>query len=457
MMTSAFDRDSTSSRLNNNSPNFNLEQSQRAVYSYLLSLVKQQEPERVLREFKNLFIHYAAHADNVEVMQHLAEIIWHNNARDFILLIKRCCYILINNWDTKRNHEYIHHLIQGFEEFEYRDRATRSKVISRLHSWLQQFKESSDYQDLCLFINKYDKKQLSPAAVPEQKHWSERYTSYLLVAQYADLNNPQEQRTAARTLSLKLKNKFKFELAMYATHSQLTRARQAKIQNPTSLGDNVLQLIKKIIVKKGYFNYKNLANIFTKQIQGLTYQGFKFSLSNYLLFSLETNKEHALFSRQLADFIQQKIYSEHNEENVDSALILRTCNRLVDYLTTDNGIAPSEQFATLICQGYQLTLAIIFLKLILICPQGRMHLEKRIAELIRYYQKLPEEDCQWAVHFFEVFNIAFAIYADNDVEYSLIKIQKSLDNSAHEDSHLDSYHIFSQYRGWPGLDSNYFP
>jgi len=448
-MTSTFNPDSFAV----DSTLFNLEQAQREIYQYFIDLVKTQEAEQVLQEFHNLFIYFVVHPENAEIMQHLADIITQNNKRNFIYLIKRCCYILINNWDTKRNHEYIHKLIDTFTDFEFNDRPHSNKIIKRLQSWLKAFSESEEYKDLKLFTRKYETSEAKPTTTPEPEHWSDRYTSYLLVAQYANPDNPEEQRNAARLLSLQLKNKFKFDLAMYATHSQLSRARQFQLKNPTSLGDNVLFLIKKIIVKKGYFNYKNLANIFIKQIAGLSYQDFKVALVKYLLFSLDIQKEYKTFAHKISQHILN-LYTEYNEEDGDDSLILRTNNRIIDYLIKDNSDFPSERFVGLICQGHQLTLSIILLKLILICPNGRMHLEKRIAELIKYYQNIPETDCEWAVHFFEVFNITFTIYADNDVEYSLIKTHTAQAHSDDEDAALENYHIFSQYRGWPNLDAN---
>lgn len=452
-MTSAFDQDSSDFYSSQDSLQFDVEKSQRYVYDYFLKSVKSHEAEVVLEEFCNLFIYFVVTPENAEAMQHFADIIHHNNLQDFFFLVKRCCYILINNWDTKRNHNYIRELINIFATHKFSDRVHSNKIIRRLHYWLKLFKESQEYQDLCLFTKKYE--QSDRGNTPEnteEQHWSDRYTSYLLVTQYADPNNPEEQRDAARTLSLQLKNKFKFELAMYATHSQLKRATQFSLKNPTSLGDNVLFLIKKIVVKKGYFNYKNLANIFIKQIAGLEYQSYKKALIQYLLFSLGTQKEYAVFTTNVRQCIQN-LYLEYDEEILDDSLILRTSNRIVDYLMKGNGDVPSEQFVHLICQGHQLTLAIILLKLILICPNGRMHLEKRIAELIKYYQHIPEDECQWAIQFFEVFNITFAIYADNDVEYSLIKTRNSQNKD--EDTNLESYHIFSQYRGWPNINTNY--
>ncbi|MDY7015761.1 MAG: hypothetical protein SVX43_19635, partial [Cyanobacteriota bacterium] len=136
------------------------------------------------------------------------------------------------------------------------------------------------------------------------------------------------------------------------------------------------------------------------------------------------------------------------EEELDNAILLRTCKRIVDFLTTETGQEPSEIFIYLWFQGNSLTLVILLLKLILVCPNSRTHLEMRIASLIEYYQEMSEENCQWAIKFFEIFQITFAIYADNDVQYNLIKIKEhqTENDENSEDAILDSYGIFSQCR-----------
>jgi hypothetical protein len=63
-------------------------------------------------------------------------------------------------------------------------------------------------------------------------------------------------------------------------------------------------------------------------------------------------------------------------------------------------------------QGHPLTVVVLLLKIVLICKPARTHLEACIADLIRYHEKSPET-CSWMINFIEIFNIIFAIYADN--------------------------------------------
>ncbi|HEY9298163.1 MAG TPA: hypothetical protein VIQ31_17765, partial [Phormidium sp.] len=223
------------------------------IYRFLVDIVQQWPPEAVLQEFKQLFIYYSPNAVNTNAIKALSDIIFANDEEEFKNTLKRSCYILINNWETTRSYKAIKELVLVFSDLNI-SKSTLSPSLSKLRLWLVNFIKSQDYQDLKIFAARYEEH--------EATHWSHRYTSYLLVPQYANLSNPVEQREAARALSQELKDRFKFELAMYTTRSQSAMPREILPKNPTGLGDEVLRLIKTIVAKRGPFSYTNLANIF---------------------------------------------------------------------------------------------------------------------------------------------------------------------------------------------------
>jgi len=136
------------------------------------------------------------------------------------------------------------------------------------------------------------------------------------------------------------------------------------------------------------------------------------------------------------------LYHDRHEQILTKALLLRTCNRTIKYLTTENRRAPSPLFIILLSPGNTLELVIVILKIILICKPARVHLEAKIAELLNCYQDYPESECKWVINFMEVLNIALAIYADN-VQYNLLKMKKA--NRADLSlADLDNYRVFSQ-------------
>lgn len=413
----------------------NLPKAQEAIYEFLLEIVKNWSPDEVLKEFRHLFIH---HSDTVSssTLPYLYEIVFANQEQEFQHTLKRSCYILINNWDITRNRESIQKLIQLFSDpILYKH--TISPTLKRLREWLRNFIGSPDFQELKLFTARYD----------DRLHWSQRYASYLLVPQYINLENPMEQRQAARNLSRKLKEKFKFDLAMYTALSQTGLSREMvaerKLANPTSLGDEVLRLIKRIVAKRGFFSYPNIAHIFISQTQHLNYGAFKQSLLEYLIFSVEQDEFAITLKSQLAEKFDL-LYAEHNDKPINNALILRTANRVIEYLTTENHQEPSSLFVLLLSQGNSLTLVVVMLKIILICRYARTHLEARIADLIRYYASYSEEECQWVVNFFEMFRIITAIYTEN-IEYNLVNMTGSHSRQQVE-ADMTAYRIFSQLK-----------
>ncbi len=435
----------SSSRGNRRNLKLSIPEAQQIIYDYLLSSVKTLSPEDVLNEFQHLFIQQIT-SSNPEVFRAVSEIAFANNEDEFRNTLKRSCYILINNWEAARQYKAIQKLVQLFgDPIIYRP--TVSTIMRRIRAWIINFVESPDYQDIKLFASRHDP--------PDDTQWSKRFTSYLLVPQYVDLNNPIEQREAARNLAQQLRERFKFDLAMYIAKSQtacsespvsqaLPKSDVQLAKNPTSLGDSALRLIKQIIIRRGMFNYSNLANIFLNQTKTLSYEQFKRSLQEYLVFSTENRNFAKTLKILLADRLEA-LYTDYNNEVIGEPLLLRTCNRLIECLTTENRREPSSLFVLVLSQGSPLTLVVVLLKLVLICRKSRTHLESRIAELIRYYEDYPADECSWVINFLDIFNVALAIHAEN-IHYDLVK-PEDLDLTANDLlMRLDDCRIFSFLR-----------
>jgi hypothetical protein len=405
------------------------------IYKYLLNLLKNCSGDEVLKEFQNLFFHYAANDDNSTVLLALSDLVLTNKQNSFIDTLKRSCYILINNWNLSKDYQCIHKLVASFDDFFTPSYHPYNKILHRLHNWLYNFVNSEDYQQLKTFADRFDNN--------ENPHWINRFKAYLLVPQYQDLANSQEQREAALNLSKQLREKFKFDLVKYTTFSQSAILRAKTPENPTSLGDDALVLIKKILMTKGMFNHVNIGNIFVKQTRGLDYYVFKESLCKYLFFGMSDTGLLKILQQYIYPKIRN-LYLEHDEEITDGSLILRTCNKVINFLTTEYQGFPTSFFVLSVSENNPLRLVLLLLKLILICPNSRNHLENAIAKLLQHYQDSPESDCEWLINFMDVFNITFTIYTEN-VRYNLIKVHDPLMiqyDQNHEE--IDEYLIFSQ-------------
>jgi hypothetical protein len=410
---------------------------QERLYSFLVEIVQKCPPEEVLNEFKRLFIDFLDSV-NLGKSTGIYGICFLKNEHDFYYTVKRCFYIIVNNWEAQRKYKHIQQLIKLFE-------TARNSVynndpqIKIFQEWLRNFIESKEYKELKGLAYKYKKQADKHDA---KSNWANRYTSYLLVAQSFDAKRSREQQEVARKLSKQMKDKFKFDLAMYVARSQSAASSTTRYQNPSILGDNVLRLIKMIVVKKGAFSYENLANIFLKQTENQSLKSFKENIKKYLFFTVD-NQE---LVNNVLNYLSEKLdlwKQEANEEIINSSLILRICNRLIDGLTIENGKEPSPLFILLLAGGNPLTLVVILLKVILVSRNSRSHLEIRIANLINYYESYPEKECKWFINFLEFFNITFAIYAEN-IEYNLINMKK--ERTSRKSPTLDDYRVFSQLK-----------
>ncbi|NEP60213.1 MAG: hypothetical protein F6K31_24955 [Symploca sp. SIO2G7] len=410
-----------------------VQQAQQIIYDFLLDIVKSWPAEDVLKEFQGLFLQHHE-TIGTSAVSALYTILFANSCEEFHNTLKRSCYILINNWEVAREYESIRDLIQLFSDSAIY-KISVSPTIKRLRHWLQNFIKSDDFQDLKLFVqNRFSH---------EDPHWSRRYTAYLLASQYIDASNPLEQREAARAMSQRLRNKFKFDLAMYTAHFQKSSTGHARRHNPTMLGDSALRVIKALVAKRGMFSYRNLARIFHEQTRGLGYASYKSSLVEYLLFSAAKSDVMVTLETRLLQKLAG-LYVKFNDRLLDPSLVLLTSNRVIDYLMTEDSETPSSLFSLLLTNGRPLTLAIVLLKLILVSPNSHPYLDARIADLIRYYEQFPREECQWIINFLEIYGVTLAI-CGSDVQYNLVHIQQDeLGTSNPETASLDEYRIFSQ-------------
>lgn len=384
---------------------------QQQIYDDLLEAVRKLPPVEALAEFESIFFGHSNSLD-ADVSPFLYKILFADDEAEFRNTLKRACYIYVNNWDLAREGDMLHMLLGLFKQPSL-SKTTLSPSLKRLRQWLLNFSESKDFEDLELFAAQ----RMGPVI---SGNWSTRYAAYQLTAQYIDESNSLEQREAARTLSKRIKNKFKHDLAMYTAFSQSSSRLNHKYVNPTVLGDEVLRLIKAILVRRGQFSYRNVARLFQQQTLEASYVEYKQSLLEYLSFSISDAAFLNIVEGELEKKISQ-MYPEHDGDEVDPSLNLRTCNRLIDCLTTEDQKIPSTLFARLLAQGNPLNVVVLLLKIILISPSSQVYLETRLANLIRYYKQFMEAECREIIQFLEICGVTFAIYSDN-VEYNLVQV-----------------------------------
>ena len=413
---------------------YQIAEAQNLVFQYLLSIVKTWPARDVLDEFEQLFIDHSdldSATEPPELLEAICAIAAADQEVALKNTLKRSCYILINNWDISRDHKSVKRLVQLFDNPVLRQSSSRP-LQNRLRQWVHSFTLSEDFKELKLFAARYDD--------PERLHWSQRYAAYLLMSQYADKNNSHEQRQAAKTFSRQLKDRFKLNLALYTAYSEVeTVSPQQRFKDPTILGEDSLQQIKRILTYSGPFSYEYLARLFCRRTAGINYKQFKQHLHSYLTDPAVHEGESPLDQRLETRLAE--LYSAYEDKPLDEALLLRTCNRLISSLTTEDHQNPADIFLWTIAQERPMAIVIALLQLLLISPKSRIHLEARIADLIRYYESYPETECRWIIHFFEMFNVTMMVHAE-DIRYSLV--DTNAPDAAPQSP--ESFRIFSQLK-----------
>ncbi|AMW30476.1 pentapeptide repeat-containing protein [Arthrospira platensis] len=410
------------------------------IFDFLIKIVKDYDSETVLEEFIGLFWHLNCSDEqaNHALRNQLQQL---PSTATINPLLKRSCYILANNWYISRNYQAVQLLLEKLENTESDEYDILDPELGKLRNQVKYFLQSSDIQEI------------RNCVLQHSQGWSSRYKSYLLVNQYIDPNNSQEQQEVARNISKKLREQYKFELAMYlARSSPKTQLRnETQIKNPTQLGEQVLDILKKTISTQRVSSYTHQAELFLKQTHKVTYRDFKSALPEYLM--LQSGEKST--TRILRDKISAQLkdlYNFHDYRIINDDLKIRTCNSLIDFLTIEDGENPSFIFTFMINQGSVFTLAILMLKVILLDHSSKVHLELKVAQLIQFYQKYEEERCRQFILFLEIFNLVLTIFTEN-VQYHLVKMDQD-DVSGPLTDNLDAYRVFSQSKGLDLREAN---
>ncbi|MBD2102348.1 hypothetical protein [Leptolyngbya sp. FACHB-261] len=416
---------------------YHLAGAQQALYSYFLTIVKQLPPEDALDQFRKVFVQIRPGSVPQSVLGCLKQILSANDEQEFRYTLRRCCYILVNNWRLTTQHEPIGKLVRIFDDPSVEQPAI-SGSLRRLREWLRNFTVSPDYDQLKLSAQRYDDARV---------HWTYRYTPYLLMLQEVDQKTPIEQRQAARGLARRWKEHFRRDLALFSVRAEANGVPVDELKNPTALGSDAVRLIKGILARHYSCDYQNLAHSFLQQTQHLSFAAFKQSLCEYLIFAVRDGLVVQMLRNQLQARLDS-LYPEYDNKPMTRALLIRVCNQLVDCLTLERNGRASCLFNSLV-SSYPLTLVILLVKLILICPNSRAHLEARIAGIISVHRDHREEDCRWLVGFLEMFQITFAVYAEN-IRYNLLSMQGATSPDL-DPLTLTGQRIFSQSR-WEGSE-----
>jgi hypothetical protein len=191
-----------------------------------------------------------------------------------------------------------------------------------------------------------------------------------------------------------------------ATRTQTTQ------KNPTLLSYFGIQKALKRFTAPvwGTESHAAVARRFLAQTQKNTFFEFKQNLCAYLLASLPANVKLQKFSLQLKQRLDAYL-PENDDQPMNPFLLTAICRNLFQFLTV-NGARQMNHYVLIDLVGHlnPFFMAELFLRILLLCPSSRVHLDKRLALLFKQYADLPQAEVTWLVQLLEYLNLVYSTH-----------------------------------------------
>ncbi|KAI9132905.1 hypothetical protein ON05_005815 [Acaryochloris sp. CCMEE 5410] len=411
------------------------------VYDHLLACVRSESPQDVLHRFQSLFLGTSGYQEP-EIRQAINAIVKSTTKQDeFCLFLNRCCYILVNRWQTQFDCRYaISQLIDLLGQASGMPASLgRTQTKTRLRLLVKHFTKSQHFQRLRRFA---DFMNPGGAASGQQPLVTllQRYP-YLYKHCLVSQGDTQEHQQVIHQAQVQAQQKFEVDLSLYMTDllKRQTRDPQPLIQtvgqphpqqgkiiqpvhNPTLLSDSDLRgSLKHFVGKVDARNtHQDLAKQFLMQQHAATstYKHFKNDFYEYLVSSIDTKFGQCRFNNQLYQSLQN-MFPESNDRTMNDFLMVRTCQQVLNFLVIESRQKPKHWiFMDLINNVGSTSTVSLVLKVVLICKKIKPYLEKRFALLFNHYESQKQASVQWLVHCFEKLNLAWCgIFGKFDYSY----------------------------------------
>jgi len=395
---------------------------EQVLYDYWLDRVRTDSPEQLIEDFRRLFIEGRGYQE-APIYLALERLVKAKDAEiRFYHVFNRCCHILVNRWQTQPAHQpAIPELVSLLENLPS-PRPGHYSSPNNLGHLVKNFTLSDDYvrlQRLARIISGNYSEKTAASLGTLISRYPYLYDYYLLGDE-----SHREQRQTVRRIKVKTESRFEVNLSRYVTyqvrlaqvaHSPKIREEAGRIiqpvENPTLLNDKELNRTLKYYLGTvaGNYTYKALSqNFLANTVYRPTYKDFKNDLYDYLITSVDYGKGQ--FNKKLYDVLQNTL-PHCDQQKPSEFLMLRTSSQLLNYLVVESGQKPDHYIFMDMITNMGVTRTVgLLLKLILICPKAKPHLDKRFSILFNHYESYSCERVPWLVKSLENLQVAFSIH-----------------------------------------------
>ncbi|HBB34932.1 MAG TPA: hypothetical protein DDZ80_26920 [Cyanobacteria bacterium UBA8803] len=394
------------------------------LYAHLIDCVQKESPTLLIQRFWMLFIKGCGYRDR-EIVAALDKITASKQAEEqFVNILNRCCYTLINPWQRHPKHKLAIPQLIGLFKSDF-PRVEQTPSSRRVQDLVQKFVKSHEYQDLerIALVFEPNRAKTPQEINPPLVELIGRY-SYLYPHCLVRDGSCSEHKEVILQLQAQKQRQFGEHLLRYANYlvRQIPCDRQTTIKpvdNPTLLSDSQLLLALKEFVGKidGSHTYRDLAQVFlARTCQTPSYRDFKKDLYEYMIESIkpEYGKHH--FNQRLSQQLEN-IFPESDSQKVNNFLLVETCRQLFNFLVQSPKRPEHVYFIDLIANNGSLRTTGLLLKIALLSRQAEPHLEKRFSILFKHYESQTIDNILWFVESLENLNVALMANSRKDVSF----------------------------------------
>ena len=399
--------------------------SEKVIYEYLRGYLETHSAEETILEFRCIFLEGTS--QNVAIRNIIEDIIHSKTKQEkFFYILNYCFCIAINYWVQNQEQEtYIIELTKLFDNVNYAANyySRRKKKLLLL---TKDFTNSVYYQKIKRIASLFDYD--SSFEVDKDTAIGSllaRYT-YLYKPLLMGKNNIAELDKLIQELQLNRNKDFEFKLAkhiIYRTRlSQIAKAQQfsygagkiiRRSPNPTLLDNKDLRTILKQYIKKidkKYTLYQLSRKFIVQNKKDISFREYKRNLYFYLIYNITPSNPNYNFQEKLWKILDS-IYDRSDMMLLNKNLSLRTCRKLYQTLIISNSEKNKHDLLVKFISNIGTAQTVmLFIKIVLICPQAKADLEQRLAHLYSLYEDKTVEYAPWIVKFLEHLLIAFSIY-----------------------------------------------
>lgn len=430
-----------------------IDQESKVIYDYFFNCASHESPQTVVKEFNSLFVQ--GKNQDVKVSKALNKIlIFSISQKQFNQIFSYCFYLILNCWVI--NPELLFYGSELFNTIEVSNRySSYDRFRKQLIELISRYKNSQEYLKLKATINiinlsnkeKYnnklqinteDSKEISDSQKNSQENIDFYLPRYTFIYQYLTPQLPELtelnkfilslQSTHSKDFEIKLSKHiiYRFRLKQVAKMKLLSQGAGkviTKVDNPSLLSERAFRIALKQYIGKVDTKQTILegSQKFVADHQfNNSYQEFKQDLYEFLTENIQPRNNNYQFKQKLKNKLEST-FPQSAEKSINNTIVLQTCRQLFSFLVIETKSSPDHQkFADLIVNLGTVQVIKILIKIVLICPESKSDLERKISLIVNHYQLQKIQDMPWVIKVLEHLLIAFSIYYGN-IDVSIAK------------------------------------